>query len=48
MALKDAMAGLLNGLAGKKSEIIDTQVIIDEQLPAEMIAELSNGKGDKE
>lgn len=41
MALKDAMTG-------KESEIIDTQLIVDEQLPAEMIDELSNGKGDEE
>ena len=30
------------------SEIIDTTVIIDEQLHPEMIDELSNGKGEDE
>lgn len=48
MALKDAMVKLVTALTGKKSEIIDVETIVDAELPAEMIDELSNGKGDDE
>ncbi len=48
MALKDAMVKLMAALTGKKSEIIDVETIVDAELPAEMIDELSNGKGDDE
>lgn len=48
MVLKDAMVKLVATLTGKKSEIIDVEAIVDAELPAEMIDELSNGKGDDE
>lgn len=56
MKLKDVIAKIINGLFGGKkdaeapaeSEIISTTIIIDEQLPKEMIEELSNGKGEDE
>lgn len=48
MALKDVLKNLFGNGGDTSSKVIDTTNIVDNQLPKEMIEELSNGKGEDE